>query len=331
MKNVHKEAMDRIPERYCDSCKKKDTGSIDCETCDAGVKYMKDVWNSLMEKWAKTSKGKVNKVCYQTPRRVGDRLAHFEKHCVPVLKGMKVLEIGSNAGLFGYCIDKVSSAYIGVEPGILISRKKGKGVDYYKQAQITQKEMSAKARFVNATVQQFSSITTNDYDALVLCFVLYHLTTKEVKLLAEKILPKCKVVIIQNRIQKRPTKHNSYKFYKTNNVRKFFEHYGFKCEVIHSGKFDEIICKKPSFSKFLKEELYDKAPVMTKATEKKGDAAIKKLVVKKAPSKIVEKAVGKAMKRSVKKSLKKVAVKSSVKKKVVKKSAKKKVVNRLNK
>ena len=188
-------------------------------------------WKELVKKWSKI--GPV----YQIPRRSHDRLKHFCDNCVPLLKGKTVLEIGANAGVFGYCIMESAKRYIGVEPGNKISRKKKNKTDYFKKLMITRQEIKGHvAMMLNYTVKEFCTKCEekdfNDYNALVMCYALYHLSDKEIDFLVYKILPKCDLVIIQNREQSRKTKHNRYKFYKSKNVVKFFEENGYKTEVI---------------------------------------------------------------------------------------------------
>lgn len=202
-------------------------------------------WKELVKKWEKI--GPV----YQIPRRSHDRLKHFCDVGLHFLKGRKVLEIGANAGLFGYCIKGVAKSYIGLEPGNKISRKKKNKTDYFEQALITEQEFGGRM-FLNQTVKEFINDEKylDDFDTLVMCYALYHLSDKEVQLLKEKILPKCEFVIIQNREQKRKTKHNSYKFWKSKRVVKFFKELGYEVTLLWGTDrgvgeaFSEIICKR---------------------------------------------------------------------------------------
>jgi len=204
------------------------------------------LYDEILKKWYYI--GEV----YQEPRRVLYRLEHFETYALPFLKDKKVVEIGCNAGMFGYHIAQVAKSYVGVEPGNRIrdkSKKKPPKTDYFRQAQITQEYIENKhAGFVNETITEFCG-KDQQVDAFVACYALYHFRDNELELLKEKIFPQCEVVIIQNRNQKRPTEHNSYKFWKDKNVVAFFETLGFTCEVFSAkskkGKiFSEIICRK---------------------------------------------------------------------------------------
>ena len=210
----------------------------------------KQKWAELVKEWSVVGE------CYQIPRRSKDRLKHFCEVCLPHLEGKKVLELGCNAGLFGYCIAEVAEAYCGVEPGNKI-KKKGKKpkTDYFAQALITERHMlefNPQVVFFNETIKEFCKRDVEGtFNAFVACFALYHFTDKELNLLKEHVWPKCDVVIIQNRTQKRPTRHNSYKFWKDKNIVEFFYNQGF-CNIEQvpakgvDGKqeFSEIICLK---------------------------------------------------------------------------------------
>ena len=203
----------------------------------------KEKWNELVSKWEKI--GKV----YQTPKRSIERLTHFCETCLPYLKDKRVLEIGANAGIFGYCISQVSENYTAVEPANKVrdpSKKKPSQTDYFKQLEITSQSMQ-NAKIFNETISEYCK-HPEDSNAFVACFALYHFMDKELKALDELVIPCCDTVIIQNPNQKRPTPHNKYKFWKSKNVVKYFEARGFKLEkMIPSSKkdgsqlFDEII------------------------------------------------------------------------------------------
>ena len=210
----------------------------------------KEKWAELEKEWSAV--GPV----YQIPRRSKDRLKHFCEIALPHLKDKRVLEIGCNAGLFGYCISEVAEAYCGVEPGNKIIKKgKKPKTDYFLQAKITERhisEFNENVVFLNETIKEFcKNIVPDMFNAFCACFALYHFTDKELNLLKEHVWPKCDVVVIQNRNQERPTRHNSFKFWKDKNIVKFFQAQGFN-NIEHvparskDGKqeFSELICKK---------------------------------------------------------------------------------------
>ena len=185
---------------------------------------------------------------YQIPRRSKDRLKHFCEVALPYLEGKRVLEIGANAGLFGYEISKVAECYVGVEPGNKIIKKgKKPKTNYFKQLELTHKYMKDSKVF-NETIKEYCK-HPEDCNAFVATFALYHFTDKELKLLKEMVWPVCDTIVIQNRNQDRPTKHNSHKFWKDKNVIEFFFNQGF-AKIKHvpfsskDGKqqLSEIIC-----------------------------------------------------------------------------------------
>jgi len=202
------------------------------------------------EKWLEfISKWKAVGPVYQVPRRSKERLEHFCKHCIPFLKDKRVLEIGANAGIFGYCISQEAESYVGVEPANKVrdpSKKKPPKTDFFKQLEITHKEMK-NAKIFNETITEYCK-HPEDTNAFVACFALYHFMDHELKALDEKVFPNCDTVIIQNRNQKRPTPHNSYEFWRTKKVTKYFKKRGFQVvDIISSSRndgtqlFDEII------------------------------------------------------------------------------------------
>ena len=215
----------------------------------------KATWKKLEKEWEKV--GKV----YQEPRRVEYRLKFFCEHALEYLKGKAVLEIGANAGVYSYCMTKVADAVIAVEPGNKIAKKPYK-TSYYDQLRMTGLYVDKEEKYddffpVNETVEKYCQYPRECvytcFNALVMSYVLYHLSNKEIDLLTEHILPKCGVVIIQTRNQKRPKKHNSYKFWKSDNVVKFFMSQGFTSREIVWEKD-----RKFSLEMFFKPSLYNK-------------------------------------------------------------------------
>ena len=243
-------------------------------------------WKELVRRW----ESEVG-VVYQIPRRSKHRLQHFSNTCVPHLKDKCVVEIGCNAGIYGYEIAKVAECYLGVEPANKIreDKKKSPRTDYFKQALITKAHMIENglnnADFANNTITEFCDKFVgkqDQFNAFVACFALYHFLDYEIELLIEKVWPNCDTIIIQNRHQDRPKRHNRYKFDKTKNVVKFFEKLGYTCEVIQGmgqgvrQKFDEVICKKEVVCQTKTEpdqEVEVKDQEMDEAVEKAAPAA----------------------------------------------------------
>ncbi len=185
---------------------------------------------------------------YQGAKRSGLKLRRFENGATELIKGKNVLELACNAGLFGYLIAQYANSYIGVEPGKLIREYKHTNIDYFKQAEITRKYIeNPNVRFINNTVAGFLETNTEiTYDVLVVCFALYHFDDKELGLIKDIALPKCDMVIIQNRNKKREHIKNSYKLYKNKNILKYLESSGFRCTVdnFNNDKYSQIIGKR---------------------------------------------------------------------------------------
>ena len=179
----------------------------------------RELYNEIYGKWV----GEVgSKKIYQEWRRIAPRIKHLEQTYAP-LKGKSVLEIGCNAGMHGYHVAQIAEEYVGIDPG----------AGYIQQALITEQYVETKnATFVNDNISGIVEIFCGGYafNAFMACFALYHFEDFEIELLKKHVFPKCDVVFIQNRNQKRPTAHNSYKFWKYKNIMKFFEKEGFETE-----------------------------------------------------------------------------------------------------
>lgn len=168
---------------------------------------------------------------YQKWKRIKVRLKFFCTF-VDIFKDRNVVELGSNAGLYGYEIAKVARSYVGVEIG----------ETFYKQSLITKKYIkNSNVAFCNLSAEIFLHFNKS-VEALFICFTLYHLSDKEIEMLKE-ILPNCRIVFIQTRSRKRRSEKNSYKLWKPNNVNKFLKEAGFTTKTYwhKSEKFFETI------------------------------------------------------------------------------------------
>jgi len=197
-------------------------------------------WQVLMTEWAKVGD------IYQVPRRSENRLRHFCQHCVPLFKGKRVLEIGANAGIFGYCVAEVAETYTAVEPATKVrdkTKKKPPKTDFFKQLELTAahiKEFNPTVKVFNETIPEYCE-HPEDVNAFYACFALYHFMDHELERLSDVVFPKCELVVIQNRNQDRPTPHNKYKFERDKNVVKFFVARGFgKVNIIPSSGPDGV-------------------------------------------------------------------------------------------
>ncbi len=120
----------------------------------------------------------------QKTEPVIDALSHFS--------GSKVLEIGSNFGMYSLMLSPVAKKIMAMEldpENIAISEKV--------RAFFETKGF----RFDNVSFhnQSAASLVKHDYDALLLTLVLYHLNDKEIEVLLEDAKKKAKKIIIQCR------------------------------------------------------------------------------------------------------------------------------------
>ncbi|MHC4726108.1 MAG: class I SAM-dependent methyltransferase [Planctomycetota bacterium] len=158
---------------------------------------------------------------YQNWGCIKDRIKHLRKY-LKYFKDKDVLDIGANAGMFGYDIAGVAKSYIGVE----------KNAPQFKQSQITKRYIKNKnARFHNLALGDFIKQKENGFNALFASYVLYHIYDEEVDLLKERVLPKCDTVIVYTRNMKRKSIKNKHKLEKKENVLGLLKKAGFKCKL----------------------------------------------------------------------------------------------------
>jgi len=113
------------------------------------------------------------------------------KH-VSLLVDRRVVDIGANAGLLTYIIAEKAEAVCGVEPNL----------HYYKQALQTARLIAKPCYFVYSTLADFLRSPGFDFDAAFAAHTLYFLSKKEVCLIREVLLPKCKIVLFVSREDK---------------------------------------------------------------------------------------------------------------------------------
>lgn len=208
----------------------------------------KELFDEMRKAWANIWPGKTAKV-YQEYNRVAPRCKFFVKHALPYLIGKNVLEIGANAGLQGYHIDKVAESYVGVEPGNKISKNPNPKTDYFLQCKKTEEFMSDRSTFVNYTIREFiKNRGKYSYNAFFASFALYHFLNEELTLLKEYIWPQCDTIIIQTRHQRRPTRHNKWKFWKPKKVENYFGRLGFNCHTINEVETGAFATKRPKLA-----------------------------------------------------------------------------------
>jgi len=187
------------------------------------IKMMdKETHAKLEKEWFKVGRG-----VYQYWSRIKRRMPYFLQFA-DIFEGKDVLELGCNAGMYGHALAQIAKSYIGVDKG-----------DYYvDQAKLTQKLIeNPNVLFYKGNIKDFIKQDLKGemptYNALFSSFALYHFSEKETDRILETVLPKCDVVVIQTRIQKRSPwkKYNPWQFNKPKQVKKYLSLAGFECEI----------------------------------------------------------------------------------------------------
>jgi len=198
--------------------------------------------------YEKIAKGWLLKA-YQRWDRLNIRLKFFAQFA-PLFEGMDVLEFGCNAGMYAWEVAHYAKSVIGVDPSDR----------YMDQAVVTEKaihKFNPNVSFVKRRVKgwirdQEKAIERGEavatFNAMCASFAIYHLCDAEIRLIERYVLPKCELVIIQNRTKKRTNRkknklwreHNGYKFEKNKNMVAWLEKNGFECEL-HWGP-DKKFC-----------------------------------------------------------------------------------------
>jgi len=147
-----------------------------------------------------------------------------------VFRDKDVVDIGCNAGLLTYVLAQYARSYCGVETN----------EDYYKQALVTQKYITAQGIFVHSPLTRFIKHASGkyhyEYNAMFAANVLYHLSEKTLCMMQEVMLPKCDVVLCTSREDKlervgpRLFEHHN-NLYHWCNIRSFLRTAGMKVEV----------------------------------------------------------------------------------------------------
>lgn len=182
----------------------------------------KKEYAELEKKWLKHHE------VYQRWNRIETRMPLFLKH-IDKLKGLDVLELGCNAGIYGYEISKVAKSYIGTDQGECYINQANETKKFFNMTNATFYAKRVKSFIRDCQKHPESAPPIN---ALFATFVLYHLNEKETNLIKEYVLPKCSIVIIMTRTSKRSPwkKYNPLKLHEIKNVEKYLESAGFVCK-----------------------------------------------------------------------------------------------------
>ena len=143
-----------------------------------------------------------------------------------VLRGMKVVDMGCNAGVITHDIAKFVKEWRGVEPNEVA----------FKQALITAKIIKTPGRFVHSDIKTFLETTDFPYDAAFASCMLYYLSQADLKCLEDRLLPRCKVVLFPSREDKGTSKGSLARsirnpLWKWTAIRDFLEKAGMHVDV----------------------------------------------------------------------------------------------------
>ena len=214
----------------------------------------KEEYKEIASKWPVMKRdGKVLEP-YQHWARLDFRLRYFCQF-VHEMHGLDVVEIGCNAGMYGYEIAKEARSYFGVD----ISER------FIAEANVTKTfiekfnpNVSFLCRSVKGWLRDRQKAKGRGegvpiYNALFASFALYHCSNAELALLEQEILPHCKLVFIQTRTAKRKkmSNHNSWKFWKPSQVSKFLTKNGFCCVINMGPPKHGSGSKEPNFAEII--------------------------------------------------------------------------------
>jgi 2-polyprenyl-3-methyl-5-hydroxy-6-metoxy-1,4-benzoquinol methylase len=191
----------------------------------------KKIYAKLREMW----KGRIySNPCVFTGNN--NRMEAFRKY-KKWIRGMDVLEVGCNAGMFALEMSDVVKSYVGIE------REKW----YYKQALETQKLISNKDyRFICCTLADIPNDLS--FNAFVGLYVTYHFSNDDMRAFETRVLPKCNVVFLQVRTNKRKRIKNRYGLESPRRIARFLIANGmnvvkYKTQPI-TGKYVTIIAER---------------------------------------------------------------------------------------
>ena len=154
---------------------------------------------------------------YQTWKQEKYRIKHFQKYTAPLFTGMRVLDIGCNAGLQALALDGIVDKYYGLEPD----------PSFAAQFNETKRLIKGHAKCIQDT-----NVSIN---AVLASYVLYHLSDDQLRDLAANVLPQCKLVVIYTNTKTRKVRKNSYDLFNPDNVVAYLISAGFKdinCQYI---------------------------------------------------------------------------------------------------
>lgn len=179
----------------------------------------------VKDKWCK------DKEVYQTYNWMNGRLSAI-KNYLPMLKGCDVLDVGCNAFITSWSIMAYANSLVGIE----------QGEKWYDNGKITVECLKSKwsekrVEIINEFFKDYILKFDNKFNVFFGLCIMYWFTNEDIKILKDRVLPKCKKIIVSSRMSKNKYS-NSYDFYKEENLIKFFSDNGF---VIKSWRDNGIV------------------------------------------------------------------------------------------
>lgn len=172
----------------------------------------KEIYNQISSKWKKKR--------YQKSTGKKQKYTLSQIH---LFQGKTVVDIGCNAGIVSYDILKYANKVIGVEYDEY----------YYNQALVTQKFVTKPLELINCSMRNFLIDCDCRYNAAFASCVLYHLSTEEIDLINDIMIPKCDIVVFVSREDKKKKMNNPYDLQYWVNIEKMLNKHNMSVEVVN--------------------------------------------------------------------------------------------------
>jgi len=180
-------------------------------------------YRQISKNWKKGDK------VYQKYNKLKKRLPMIENN-IDFFKGAKVLELGSNAGMYALCLYRIIAGYTGIE----VNRK------YYKQSKVT---LEGKDVTLINEMFEFVDLDKIEFDLFLASYVLHHLNDDEIKKL-NTVFERCNKVVIHTRSGD-PFKYghdeigaNPLPHWNTSKLKYMLKEHGYESDLQLTGKRD---------------------------------------------------------------------------------------------
>lgn len=177
----------------------------------------------VKDKWCK------DKEVYQKHSWMNGRLNAI-KYYLPMLKGCDVLDVGCNAFITSWSImANGANSLVGIE----------QGEKWCDNGKITVECLKSKwgdkrVEIVNEFFKDYILKGGKKFNAFFGMCIMYWFTDEDLKILQDRVLPKCKKIIVSSRLSKNKYS-NAYDFYKEENLIRFFTDNGFVIKSRREG------------------------------------------------------------------------------------------------